>query len=168
MDKELLKGCRSASDLVNKLLEHHGYAEGPHQLGLIQLAAQLAREKYGVYTNLALCEALIEELFPEARRLFVKPEADSADRKVLLEWAAEVALIEYMQSKSQEKLPVSTAATLMNSKYGTPKRMNSKYSENVKNPAVRELADQLLRLMEERGVDLEILINSYMKRKTQS
>lgn len=165
MDKELLKGCRNSYELIFKLIDHHGFVRDPIEIGLLQLTAHLAREKYSSGSNFDLCERFLKELYPETRRLFIRPSSDPTDPSTLATRAGEVAMIEYLQKQADAKLPADAASKLLAEKYGTPKRLGAKYSENRKKEDVRQLANDLLRLMDERSVSLDTLIDSYLRHK---
>jgi len=165
MDKELLKGCKNSTELLLRLIDHHGFVTDPIEVGLLQLTAYLAREKYSSRSNFDLCKRLLEELYPETKRLFIKPSSDTPNSSTLSMHAGEVAMIEYVQKQSDKKLAADAASKLLAEKYGTPKRLGSKYSEHRKSKEVRRLADDLLKLMEERGVSLDTLVESYLRHK---
>ena len=164
MDKSLISGCKSSSDLLMKLMDHFGVVELPYELALQVVIARLAMEKYKVDSYPNLFKSLVQEVLPESSRFYVMDNYGSLSPDEFMR-SAEIAMVDYA-CFVYDKKRVSTVCNLLRKDFPVTAGLNVRYSENKNKKHIRAKADELLRLLKERNVELEVMVNSYLNRKS--
>ena len=163
MDKSLISGCKSSSDLLVKLMIHFGVAELPYELALQIVVARLVMEKYKVDSYHDFFNSLVQEVLPESGRFYVMDRFKSLSTDEFLR-SAEIALVDYACIVFDEKSR-KVVCNRLHKDFKTPARLNVSYSENNKYRPIRAKADEMLDMLKEHNIDLEIVVNSYLNRK---
>ena len=163
MDKTLISGCKNSSDLLIKLMTHYGVVGLPYELAVQAVVARLAMEKYEVDSYNELYKILVQEVLPDSGRFYLMDQFGSLSSDDFLR-SAGMALVDYASFVYDEK-SLSKVCDRLHKEFKTPSRLNVTYSENKNNSLIRAKADEMLRLLKERNVDLEIMVNSYLNRK---
>ena len=165
MDKEILQGCKTVTDLYQRLLEAEGLdrPQVPIELSLTVLLAHLVMRNKS-HTLFEALDEQIQILIPESERLYklhAQPFSDPIAPNFKLRMT-ELALFEILVEERgfSKRKADSYLADL-----GLPSGLRDKVNKDSKNAKIRNYADELKKAYYDNDWSFDWLIELYFSHK---